>query len=156
MRSTASRQLDPLGRAVVAHSLVHEDRIVVDVEAEQGKRQPAGDLAEYVDQQRLLGTSSGASSVQPDAISVTTSVCANVPRHRTGMRDEIGFDKSRRWIVPVRERPNRYRSADRRYRARLPAQHAAAFSLRLQGPIDGRRAHLQQRRAHFGRGCQMP
>jgi hypothetical protein len=26
----------------------------------------------------------------------------------------------------------------------------------LQGPIDGRRAHLQQRRAHFGRGCQMP
>ena len=72
------------------------------------------------------------------------------------MGDEIGLDEPGWWIIPVRERPNRYRSADCRYGARSPAPRAAAFSLRSQGPIDGRRAHLQQRRAHSGASAKCP
>jgi hypothetical protein len=63
---------------------------------------------------------------------------------RAAMGDEIGFEESRRRIVPVGEGPHRHASAQRCRRDR-PAALAAAGSLSCfpQGPIDGRRAHRQ-------------
>ena len=65
------------------------------------------------------------------------------------MRNEIGLDEPRWRITPVRECPNRNRAPDRRDCSGTAAPRAALLSLRLQGSIDGGRAHLQERCPHL-------
>jgi len=128
----AAHQLYLLGSAVVAHRLVHEDGMVVDIEAKQRKRQPPADLFEHVDQQRLLAHQkrrkfrpAGRNFRDDERLHECTI------RHRTRVRDEVSFNEARWRIAPVRKGPNRDRSADCRYGAWSSPPRAAALSLRL-------------------------
>ena len=78
------------------------ERIVVDVEAEQGKRQPTADLTENLDQQGLLAHQQRRKLRPPGRnIRKDERLHERAVGHRTGVRDEVGFDEAGRRVAPV-------------------------------------------------------
>ncbi|MHC2303103.1 hypothetical protein ACVJBD_007370 [Rhizobium mongolense] len=75
----ATGEFDIIAQAVFMNTLVHEDAVVVGVEAQQREGQQFAQFRQCCDQYRLVTNQQWRAFVPPVAISVNTSVCEKAP-----------------------------------------------------------------------------
>ena len=66
------------------------------------------------------------------------------------MRDEINLDEAGRRVIPIRERPDRDRAPERRWRPVSAPTGTDTLALRTKSPVDRGRADRHQRGTDFG------
>jgi hypothetical protein len=130
--------------------LVHEEAVILKVDATQWKREQRHRAGASFDEKRA------AARNQRQALG---PACGDVRQHhrlhkaagrrRAGMGDKINLDKSGRWVLTIAERPHRYRATHRRTEASAPpATTARCHPHRGEQATDRPRTYRQQQPAN--------
>src|SRR5262244_233812 len=115
-----------MAKAPRDNRLVHEEAIIVKVDAAQWKREQRHCACESFDDE---GTA--ARHQRQTLRSACGDVCQHHGLHKAAgrrsarMRYKIDLDKAWRWVVPIAERPHRHRATHRRAEAGTPPPAAA-------------------------------